>query len=290
MSSQCWCTKCAGKIVCRTTFISHGRKYVPDPPRKRRADDLTLSSMPMDVAPGEDDYPDEHNYNSSSSDSDEEESFLGVPVAELNNEDGARPRVGPSALSAEELVVFLLDWMHGHKITDAAGKDIWKLFKAILPSDVDMGTFSRVKNFMRKFEYKAVRRIDICVNNCVVFWNSKNLPRSFRSLHAHRTRCPVCGEPRYVTDPATKKDTARKVVYHFPLAAYIRGLFSRKDLAQHLSHTHGYRPDSHIVLSRGFKEKVLDNPNMQGDARNIGTLLHYVYVVYVLVFYVRILV
>lgn len=62
------------------------------------------------------------------------------------------------------------------------------------------------------------------------------------------------------------------MIYFFPLAPFIRGLFSRADLVPYLytDRMASDLPPGHTTNSRGFKMKVLDNPVMNRDHRNIA--------------------
>lgn len=76
-----------------------------------------------------------------------------------------------------------------------------------------------------------------------------------------------------MTDPTDGKTRPARVMYFFPIASYIKSLFARPDLVRYLYHdTDDARPQSHVVHSRGFKEKVLDNPAINSDHRNLGLI------------------
>jgi hypothetical protein len=63
-----------------------------------------------------------------------------------------------------------------------------------------------------------------------------------------------------------------QVVFFFPLAPFVRGLFARPDLVPYLytDREGGDTPVGHTTNSRGFKLKVLDNPKMNHDHRSLG--------------------
>jgi hypothetical protein len=73
-----------------------------------------------------------------------------------------------------------------------------------------------------------------------------------------------------VYDPKARKMVAVKVIYHFPIEHFIRALYRRKDIISSLLLDSGDPPEGHVTRSRGFKEKVLDNPVMSQDHRNIA--------------------
>ena len=91
-------------------------------------------------------------------------------------------------------------------------------------------------------------------------------------MHAHRLKCPKCGASRYVDDPKDGAKRAAKCFYFFPLAPYVRSLYSRPDLVPHL-YADRYdpnEPEGGVRRSRGWKMKMQDNPQMAQDHRNLG--------------------
>ena len=117
-----------------------------------------------------------------------------------------------------------------------------------------MQAFRATPTHMQRAESRYVRRYDICKNDCVLFWDSKHLYPPIRN--AHRMKCPVCNADRYVTDPEDGQTRPAKVIFFFPLAPFIRGLFARDDLVPHLLQTASGRPEGDVVRSRGYKHKV----------------------------------
>lgn len=83
-------------------------------------------------------------------------------------------------------------------------------------------------------------------------------------------RCPVCSTGRYVVDPTDNMLRPAKVIFFFPVAPFIRSLFSRPDMVPHLYTDVDGRPEGHVTRSRGFQQKVRDNPHMNDDHRNLG--------------------
>ena len=180
----------------------------------------------------------------------------------------------------------------------------------LLPGQVSLATFDEVKGVLERAEVKYVKRYHVCPNDCIVYYDSLHLPEPHKHAHrskyvcmcgcvltkyiccrqnmivrghidlvcrhilptCHRTacRCPKCGEGRYVVDPTDNTLKPAKVFFHFPVGSYIRALFARPDVVPHLYHDLDGRPESHTTRSRGFKQKVLDNPHMNTDHRNLG--------------------
>ena len=152
--------------------------------------------------------------------------------------------------------------MSTNKVTDTAAASIWGLLCACLPPECKLPSFPAIKTMLDSAKGQLVRRIDICKNDCIAYYNTRHLPEANGSRHWHRTKCPVCGEPRYIDDPVTGLQQSVKVVYHFPLATFVRSLFRRKDLVKFLFWDCGEHPPGHLTRSRGFRKKVIENPHM----------------------------
>ena len=120
---------------------------------------------------------------------------------------------GESKMTSPEIVLLFLDWMCKHKLTDSAAKDLWTLMSRFMPEGVDLPAYHVLKTMLYKSEAKYVQRLDLCPNDCIVYWDSKHLKTPYR--HAHRMRCPVCTHPRYVTDPKDGKQRSAKTIFTF---------------------------------------------------------------------------
>ena len=266
MSMQCWCYHCAGCLVTRKTFISHGRMDKPIIAQPAQEHVIAMDSMPP--VGNEPDSDESSDYSSSDSDSDEEMdgNALGLGM----EADAEGPAVGPAGLSVKEVVLLMLDWMTSHKSTDSSAKDMWALLGMLLPADADLPTFTRVKKILIKAEATYSQRIDICPNDCIAYWDSKHLPMPYR--HAHRTECPICGSSRLLQDPADGSWKPAKTVFFFPVEHYLRSLFTRPDLIPFLLADGQHVSESHVTHSRGWREKMVDNPVMSADHRNQGLI------------------
>ena len=260
MSAQCWCFTCGGKTVSRNTFKNHGRKFEPDPPTRKRK--IEMVSM-----------LDEHDgKHSDEDDSDGEGPVRVEPDCAwwriLGKVDAKKP-VGGAGLTARQIMMLLLDWMASHKATDESTRSVWRIVQACMPQDVVLPTFESIRQALRRQEHEFVERVEVCPNDCVAYVDTTHLPPPFAMKHAHRTKCPVCGERRHVKDPRSGKRVPAKVVMHFPLKRYIRSLFRRPDLVPHLYLDCGNRAEGHVSRSRGFRRKVTDNPIINKEHRNI---------------------
>jgi hypothetical protein len=173
-------------------------------------------------------------------------------------------------LTSPEIVLLFLDWMCKHKLTDSAAKDLWTLMTRFMPEGVDLPAFHTLKTMLHKSEDEYVQRLDICPNDCIVYWNSTHLATPYS--HAHRTLCPVCRHPRYVTDPKDNNLKPAKTLFFFPLSPYVRSLYRRRELVPYLLHDVDHAPEGHVLRSRGFQMKIRDNKHMNGDHRNLGLI------------------
>ena len=259
MSAQCWCFTCAGRIVTRKTYVLHGRKDKPDEPLGHPA--LTVVSMPDST--GELIAGDDCNWDANN-DSDSDHDPLGLSGDKHENE----PGVGRAQLNSSEMTLLFLDWMCKNKLPDSAAGDMWRLTGLMMPDGVDIPAFSTLKRILCESEQSYVRRLDICPNDCVVFYDSIHLKEPYR--HAHRFNCPVCGHPRYVEDQVDRALRPAKTLYWFPVAPYVRSLFARPNLVPFLLHDSEPGPEGSLLRSRGFQKKVRDNPDMNKDHRNLG--------------------
>ena len=264
MSAQCWCYRCSGAAVSRKTFVSHGRRNKPDPPVADHV--VPLVSMPER---DEDIMADACMYDDSSSGSGSDDDIMAPSLPVGAEEQPSRP-MGKGALSTLEVTVLLLDWMCTHKVTDACARDLWRLVSMLLPEGVDMVTFDTVKGILQRVQHKYVQRIEICPNDCIAFWDSRHLPTPYR--HAHRTRCPVCDAQRVLIDPADGSRRPAKVVFFFPVKYFMRSLYSRPDLVPFLLADRLCPAPGGVRNSRGWRQKMVENPVMSRDHRNLSLI------------------
>ena len=160
--------------------------------------------------------PDDSGDSASSSDEDEE-----ISADEDEHEPPPDPYArfqGPNLdaqegengkMSEVEAVLFMLDLMSSHKTTDELGKSVWDVLRAALGED--MVTFNSVKALLKMFQTDHVVVVDICVRDCIAFYDCPAVEGCPDYKHGHRSACPKCGEERWVVEPKTGKRKARKV-------------------------------------------------------------------------------
>jgi hypothetical protein len=202
---------------------------------------------------------------------------------------------GRAGLTPEQTVLMFLDWMSSNKVPDATGSTAWTLILAASPVDVGLPSFWKIKHMLQAHQNKHVKRIEvlfssyvyicvsglryihriisyiqICKNDCIAYYDTKHLPAPFDCKKSHRTKCPKCNEPRYIKDPVANKMIPVKVIYHFPMKYFVRGLYGRAELVPNLWFDSGDPEEGNVKRSREFKQKVLDNVHMNGDHRNLA--------------------
>ena len=180
----------------------------------------------------------------------------------------ARDLVGRGGITAADVCVLLLDWMHTNKGTGNSSNHIWGLCRLLLPEKA-LPSYQMIKKLLKDVQKGYCKRIDSCPNDCVLFCDLHHLPEPYQ--HSHRTRCPKCNAQRTLVDPKDGLTRPAKTVFFFPVAPFIQGLYARPDLVPFLyNDTEDGRPRGHVTRSRGWKAKVTDNPHMSDDHRNLG--------------------
>jgi hypothetical protein len=273
MSAQCWCFDCSGKIVSRQTFYTHGRKHKPDPPANPPAQAVPGVTLTDLESPGLHRYPGYRSQSghiqcgsdSSSDESDYDPSCvhdqLGMALLRAQDRQSASNSESVASipkLTGPEAMLLLLDAQSAHKLPDASTISIAQMFTGLMTDEdrESTPTFNMVKKMMERFSEQACRRIEICRNDCIAYYDTHSLSEPYQTKHSHRTKCPECNAPRTVFDPTAKKYIPSKVVYYFPIKYWVRDMFSRPSVVRHIWHDCGDYPDSHVTRSRGFKSKV----------------------------------
>ena len=172
------------------------------------------------------------------------------------------------------VLVTVLDWMTKHKATLSPTSDVWTTLRALLPGELNLPTFSVFKTLLDRHMQSTVTRIDVCVNDCVAYYDCEN--QELKDMGYVRledpTQCPVCGEQRFLLD-SSNQQIRRKFFYYLPCGLYFKDLFTQADLVPFL-HTNTPCPlPSSVRNSRGWKHKVTDNPNINRDSRNQPVIL-----------------
>lgn len=143
--------------------------------------------------------------------------------------------------------------------------------RTLLPGENNMGTYSKAKTILRSHRDDTVEKIDCCVNMCVAYFDCSSPELQSRDFqNSHRSFCPECGEKRYCQDGKTP----RRYFFYLPFHHWLQDLFMKPDLHPHLLNDIGPMcfPDGDVRRSRGWKRKMVDNPNINADSRNQGLI------------------
>jgi hypothetical protein len=185
---------------------------------------------------------------------------------------------GHTPPSLEVVIATGIAWMTKHKETDSSTKDMWKMVRAICGTRIDL--YKLAKHALKAHLAGTLELIDVCVNDCMMYHDcehptlraikdAEGIPLYYNN--EQREFCRHCTEVRRL--PPTKegeKGKPRKTLYYFPLAAYFRDLYARPELVPHLANDHdpSNYPEGSLQRSKRWREKVTDNPAMNGDNRN----------------------
>jgi hypothetical protein len=135
-----------------------------------------------------------------------------------------------------------------------------------------MGKYRDVRKILKSHSLDSVCRYDACPRGCVVYkdFSGSQVSQEYADLQ----ECPRngCGHPRYVG--AGSRRTACHYVYHFPASSWMRSLFAQPEIATLLRNdTPLMRPPTSVLRSFGYRDKVYNNPHLNGDCRGQGVIL-----------------
>jgi hypothetical protein len=125
----------------------------------------------------------------------------------------------PAGPTTATILLTVFQWMCKHKAKDTAAADLWAFLRVLLPEATDLGTFNRLKVFLKQHMWDTVEEVAVCVNSCIGYYDCQATELSHYK-HSHRTYCPVCTAPRYLPD-----GHERKVFYYFPFRPWLKDLF-----------------------------------------------------------------
>ena len=165
-----------------------------------------------------------------------------------------------------ELLVSFFDWSVKHKPTDASAKSVHGLLSVLLPNDDKLPGWSKLKALLEQVYNNCVIEVHLCPNDCMSFFDCDH-PELAHYRHSHRTKCLHCGAGRYVEDSDGVKKAA-KVGYYFPLDTWMVSTFKNPALRPHLEFDVGKHPSGHVSFSKGWYDKVINNPHINAESRN----------------------
>jgi hypothetical protein len=118
-----------------------------------------------------------------------------------------------------------------------------------------MVQFNEVMDVLKRHRLETQETIPVCVKMCVAYWNPTHYKMQAREYqNAHRTRCPVCGSKRYLSDGKTE----RRRMYYFPIKEWLQDLYTKPDLSKHMNNNMlvDKFPSGHVRRSEGWRKKV----------------------------------
>lgn len=185
------------------------------------------------------------------------------PIRPLSEDDSDPPTLG-------EVLLTVLDWYSSHKQTYTSTEDLYSILEMVVPEGTTVGTFKQLRAVLDTHRLDTCQMYDACPKGCIVYHNFTGVMQSHQ--YGDLDQCPYCESQRYVGMGSLHR--AAHVVYFFPIARFLKDLFSRADLCPYLDNRPSpTTPESSIKLSRGYRDKVLNNVSLRGDHRNQGLVL-----------------
>jgi hypothetical protein len=210
--------------------------------------------------------------DSEEDDSEEDDSWETLCQDTITPHEPIRPPSGddPDPPTLGEVLLTVLDWYSSHKQTYTATEDLYKVLELVVPKGTTVGTFKQLRAVLDTHRLETCQMYDACPKGCMVYHNFTGVMQSHQ--YGDLDQCPYCESPRYVGMGSLHR--AAHVVYFFPIARFLKDLFSRADLCPYLDNRPSpTTPESSIKLSRGYRDKVLNNVSLRGDHRNQGLVL-----------------
>jgi hypothetical protein len=155
-----------------------------------------------------------------------------------------------------EFIFTVFDWMTTNKATIASTKEIWEFTRSLFPPDSEMGQFEEAMTILKRHRLETLQKIPVCVKMCVAYWNPDHPKlQGHEFQNAHRTKCPHCGEQRYLSDAKTE----RRRIYYIPYKEWFQDIFMKPDLSKAMDNdllVTDY-PSGHVRRSNGWRTKVV---------------------------------
>ena len=198
--AQCWCYGCGGDLVSRQTFANHGHKDKPDAPEPD--DPIRMVSYDSDdddemppLMSGSEDGSDSDDDSENESDNSAWETDTDSDDDQLRGEDDEAPcandnkSTGRGQLNRHDVTMLILDWIAWRKVTDTAAAGVWEIVQLLMPEGANVPSWGQIKRALRAAEKDNLIRVDVCVNDCVAFYDSTGVYT--KNTHT-RVRTPGC--------------------------------------------------------------------------------------------------
>jgi hypothetical protein len=167
-----------------------------------------------------------------------------------------------------ETMLLYFELLSSRNVSDATAKAVYTFINTILPDGSNSGTWSQAKALLEDTHRQRVTAVDLCPNDCIAYIDAQH-PKLKHYQHHHRSWCPVCGFDRYLL--VDGQQVAAKVGYYLKIGPWLRDMFQSDELAKDRTQSSGTpQPPGHVSHSRGWQEKLSENPNMADEPRHQG--------------------
>jgi hypothetical protein len=171
-----------------------------------------------------------------------------------------------------EVMLTVLDWYASHKQTYRATSDVYRLLALVVPAGTTTGTFKQMRTILERHRLETCTEYDACWKGCIVYKDFSETGPFASHEYASLTTCPKCNEPRYAGIGDHRR--ASHTVHFFSIAPYLKDMFQRTDMETSLDNRPtDQTPSSSIKRSRGYRGKMLRDPNISTDHRNQGLII-----------------
>ena len=142
---------------------------------------VPLHSMPPPVldVPIEAEADPASGQSDSESDSSEGDILPDHPFDKLDSEP-----TDDGMMSELESTLLILDWMTSHKATEESVQDIHLMLQTARP-DAKVPSYHTIRGILKSYQKKSMERVEICVNDCLAYWNAPVMDGWPPYRHAH---------------------------------------------------------------------------------------------------------
>jgi hypothetical protein len=168
----------------------------------------------------------------------------------------------------------MLDWMGQIKATWVSAEDVWDMLQSVCGGR-PFPVFRKVKKMVKDYLNRRMERVDMCPKGCVAYINCEH-PRlqGPEWQNASADKCPVCTSPRWLPrvlrpDGTFSPARAVKEFFYQPVKHWFQDMYRRADIVPHLRNNLPGRPGA-VRRSHGYQNKVVNNPVLNQDVRNLG--------------------
>lgn len=176
----------------------------------------------------------------------------------------------PPDVLVGELLMYYFEWMASTIVSNVQAKAVHALVSLLLPGDHNVPGWYHLKGMLDYVYTNTVRAVELCPNDHIAFIDCVH-PKLGWYQHSHRTRCPKCGAARTLEDEFGRRVPA-KVGYYFSLDPFLLNIFKERDLYDYMDQSTGEFPPGHTRHSKGWHDKMRNNPHMNGEPRNQGLI------------------